>query len=188
MRPVGPRLAGALAAACLWLGCGHDYYRAYTAANPGWSPDYPRDAITVDELLASIYAPPTGRHTTVLVARHRVAAIDTDPWEKVKPRALRDGSFAPEPGRPYLVAADLQCSYLARQYVTDRTGFEHYEPSSVVWYVVKDERLLAYEHTVFEERCRRFTKRRGSLGSIEDFDLRLRKTLFEAGLEQSVPQ
>ncbi len=173
--------AGALALAAALaglLGCAtHDFYREYAEAHPGWSPSYPRDEMSLDELIASIHAPPVGRHTTTLVTHFVLLGLGTDPWETIPLASLREGRFAPDPERLYVVAAEAQCSYVSRHYTQERGAFEQHAISHFVWYAIRDEELLAYEHSVFEERCRRVERSRGRLHRIEGFEEKLRRAL-----------
>jgi hypothetical protein len=163
--------------AAVGLGCGHDFYQAYAEAHPGWSPDFPRDEMPLDELLASIHAPPKGRHTTILVTHLALLGLGTDPWEKIPNEQLRSGSFTPDPERLYVLAAEVQCSYVSHHYTQERDAFEQHALSSFVWYAFRDEQLLGYEHVVFEERCRRVVRKRSNLRQVEGFEEKLRQEL-----------
>ena len=133
----------------------------------------------LDELLASIHAPPKGRHTTILVTHLALLGLGTDPWERIPTAQLRDGSFTPDPERLYVLAAEVQCSYVSRHYTQERDAFEQHALSSFVWYALRNEELLAYEHVVFEERCRKVSRTRGNLSRVEGFEEKLHQALRE---------
>jgi hypothetical protein len=156
-------LAGALFA------CGTDYFQAYSRAHPGWRPDYPRESISVAELFASLHAPTAGRNTLVQVTHARVLALGSTPWETIPARAFRDGAFEAEAGRLYVVAARVECSWSRRGLVYGDHGF--------VWYVVRDDRLLAYRHVDFEEYCHAERSVRGSVHAVEGFEEKLEELM-----------
>ncbi len=133
--------------------------------------------MSLDELVASIHAPPVGRHTTILVTHLALLGLGSDPWESIPIRSLRNGTFTPDPQRLYVLAAETQCSYVSRHYTQERNAFEQHAIPSFVWYAWRDEELLGYRHVVFEERCRRVERNRGNLGQVEGFEEQLRRAL-----------
>lgn len=172
----GARVCAALAA--LLCACAsHDFYRAYREAHPGWEPGFPRASYTLAELLAVIHAPPAGRNTTAVVTHLRVLGLGTDPWEDVPLAALRAGGFTPDPGRLYVVAANAECLWTMQSHSLG--GHSRRTNRSFVWYVLRDDRLLAYDHIAFVERCGISETAKGTLRTLEGFEDRLQELLAE---------
>jgi hypothetical protein len=153
----------------------HDYYRDYRAAHPTWEPSFPRDVVAIDELLAIIHAPPAAPNTTAIVTHLVVLGLGTDPWETISLSEIRSGSFVPEPGRLYVVAARSQCLWSSMHH--SRTGFERREARSFVWYLLRDDRLRAYDHTRFSRRCETEDLVKGSVQRVPGFEETLREHL-----------
>lgn len=150
-----------LAAALLACG-GPSYYEAYRSAHPEWAPEYPREEISVAELFASLHAPLAGRNTLLEVTHARVLALGSAPWETVPGREFQDGAFEADAGRLYVVAARIECHWSRRGLV--------YRDDALVWYVLRDARLLAYRHARFEEYCEVERSVHGGVHAIEGFE------------------
>jgi hypothetical protein len=153
----------------------HDYYRDYRAAHPTWEPSFPRDILAIDELLAIVHAPPVGRNTTAIVTHLAVLGLGTDPWETISLAEIRAGSFVPDPGRLYVVAATAQCLWSSAY--TSSDGDDRRASGSFVWYLLRDDRLLAYDHTEFLERCDTVDRVKGSVQNVPGFEQTLREHL-----------
>jgi hypothetical protein len=153
----------------------YDDYREYRAAHPGWEPTFPRDVVALDELLAIVHAPPEGRNTTAIVTHVVVLGLGTDPWEEISLAEIRSGTFVPVPGRLYVVAARSQCLWSAVHTSTD--GDDRRATGALVWYMLRDDRLLAYEHTRFLERCKTADLAKGSVQSVRGFETTVREHL-----------
>jgi hypothetical protein len=170
-----PHVAVALLAAAAIACASYDDHREYRAAHPGWEPSFPRDLVALDELLAIVHAPPGARSTTAIVTRVVVLGLGTDPWERISLRKIRAGSFVPDPGRLYVVAARLQCLWTAAY--TGTGDDDRRASGALVWYLVRDDRLLAYEHTRFLERCDTRDLVKGSVQTVPGFAQTLREHL-----------
>jgi hypothetical protein len=171
-----PLLLAAIALSGAVTACaGYDDYREYRAAHPGWKPGFPRDRMALDELLAIVHAPPAGRNTTAIVTHLVVLGLGTDPWEEISLGEIRAGSFTPDPGRLYVVAARSQCLWTAIHTGTDRD--DRRATGSFVWYLLRGDRLLAYEHTEFLERCNTRDLEKGGVHHIRGFEQTLRDHL-----------
>jgi hypothetical protein len=155
----------------------YDDYREYSAKHPGWEPGFPRDVVALDELLAIVHAPPAARSTTSIVTRVVVLGLGTEPWEEIPLAEVRAGAFAPDPGRMYVVAARTQCLW-----TTVYTGQDEdvrRASGALVWYLMRDDRLLAYDHAEFLERCATKDLVKGSVQDVPGFQEAIREHLDE---------
>ena len=147
---------------------GPDYYQLYLSEHPTWQPRFPPESISIDELLAVVHAPATARNTVIVVTHARVLGLGTDPWEVTEPSEVRSGSFHPDPRRLYIVAARRECYWSSMH--GSRSGYDRKGWNTFVWYVVRDGRLLAYDHTEFPEHCQPQYETKSGVQAIRGFE------------------
>lgn len=149
-----PRLRISVALGCAaLLGCASGMHEAYSAAHPGWKPDFPRRGVGLEESLASIFAPSEEHRLLTQVQRLRIFDLRPEPWREIALADLEQGRVRPEPDGDYVVVVRIQCSWWTRY----RMAYG----DAVSWYYFVDDALRAYEHTDFEQPCRRIPTIRG---------------------------
>ncbi len=147
---------------------GPDYYQLYQSEHPTWEPRFPRESISIDELLAVVHAPATAPNTVIVVTHVRVVGLGTDPWEVIEPSEVRSGAFRPDPDRLYIIAARRECWWSSLH--GSRSGYDRKGRKTFEWYVVRDGRLVAYDHVEFPERCEQEYDSKGRMQAISGFE------------------
>jgi len=133
-------LAGALALG----GCAGSYFRSYQKAHPDWVFAFPDPGADLEQTVASLYAPaPIG--TQLTIRRLEILRLDTEPWQPIPSDELRSGRYVSTDAADYAVVADFTCQ--------SRVDLQSYHGEKVAWYLLRKNRLLAYDHYEFIEGC-----------------------------------
>ena len=124
--------AGAVLAACA------SGYDAYRAAHPGWDGAFPNPEADLAQTLVALQGP-RGRGYTTTVQAVQVWKLDSGSWTPIEapPQA--------SPRDTYGVVASLQC-------VAD-DGQTRFLASQQNWYLLREDRLVAYDHHRFGTGC-----------------------------------
>jgi hypothetical protein len=150
-------LAVALTLLACVSGCVSSYYAQYQKQNPEWIPAFPDDQANLEETVASIYAPSViGNRVTV--RKLEILRIDTDPWQEIEFSELRSGGFTSADSQGYVVIADLYCR--------GQVELQTYWGEKIVYYLLPENRLQAYDHYQFVEGCTMFNDFRPAKGDV----------------------
>jgi hypothetical protein len=146
-------VAVAIALACQSGG----YYQEYAAAHPGFDPALPREGATLPELLAALHAPAYARTSDVSVAKLWIYRSDEDPWREIPFEAIRRDEAMASAYHDYAVLVAWTCAFEAglQKGDTGRGGF----------YLLPGNRLAAWDHHEFHERCRADNEFRAARGA-----------------------
>jgi hypothetical protein len=148
-------LAGAAASFALACQSG-GYYQEYAAAHPGFDPALPREGATLPELLAALHAPLRARTSEVGLAKLWIFRSDEDPWGEIPFEAIRRDETLASPDHDYAVLVAWTCAFEAglQKGETGRGGFD----------LLPGNRLAAWDHHRFGERCRADNEFRAARG------------------------
>lgn len=142
--PARVRATVALAAALAAIGCAGSYFRAYQEAHPDWVFAFPDPEADLERTVASLYAPPP-IGTQLGIRRLEILRVDTEPWQSIAFDALRSGQYASTDEADYAVVADYTCR--------SRVDLQIYQGEKVGWYLLRGNRLRAWDHYEFIEGC-----------------------------------
>ena len=120
--------------------CAGSYYDQYRQANPDWLPVFPDPGASLEETLASLYAPNPTRANVVL-RKLQIFRTDVDPWQEIAFDSIRKGTYKPSDAADYAVIANFYS--IARIELTRLHG------EKVGWYLLPDNQLASYDHYVF---------------------------------------
>lgn len=130
---------------CLLVaGCGGNYYRIYQKAHPEWVFAFPDPEASLEQTVASLYAPPP-LGTQLSIRRLEILRVDTEPWQPIPFEELRDGRYASMDEADYAVVANYTCR--------GRVDLQVYQGEKVGWYLLRRNRLRAFDHYEFVEAC-----------------------------------
>ncbi len=165
MNRVG-RLAVAVMAG-LVLACQTTYYDEYRAAHPDWEARLPQEGERLEEVLAAIFAPSRFEELKVTVTGLTIRVANEDPWRPVDFEELRGGRFASDDAETYVVFAERVCAATV--------GVDTRFNDQGSYYLLFDNRLLAWDHYAFRPGCiteNRFRAVRPERAEIENLALR----------------
>ena len=133
-----------LACALVLSGCAGNYFRTYQQAHPDWVFAFRDAEANLEQTVASLYAPPPlGTHLTI--RRLEILRLDTEPWQPIPFEELRSGRYASTDEADYAVVADYTCE--------SRVDLRSYHGEKIGWYLLRKNRLLAFDHYEFIEGC-----------------------------------
>ena len=132
--------AGALALS----GCAGNYFRVYQKAHPDWVFVFPDTEANLEQTVASLHAPPP-IGTQLSIRRLEILRVDTEPWQPIPFEELRSGAYASTDEADYAVVANYNCHA--------RMDLQSYQGEKVGWYLLRGNRLRAFDHYEFIEAC-----------------------------------
>ncbi|MFI5315374.1 MAG: hypothetical protein ACHQ6T_06725 [Myxococcota bacterium] len=147
-------------------GCAGGRYEAYRAQQPEWDGAFPTGAADVKRTVAALYAPGRGYAETVT----QLWVWRLPEWAPVDADAILRSAASAAAG-DYAVVASLSCA--------SNDGTTQFMRVSVVWFLLPENRLTAWDHDEFKPGCavtNRFEPARGALVETE------RALLKHAGL------
>ncbi len=125
-------------------GCATNYYDTYKAENPEWSLVFPSTDATLEETVASIYAPPVGAYQRY-VQKLKIFDTSTDPWTEIDVASLESGAYQSDKDGSYAVAAEIGC--------LSNVALERYLGERASWYLLENNKISAFDHYDFTGRC-----------------------------------
>ena len=125
------------------LGCAANPYDTYKAKNPDWYGEAPTVGASLHETLAGLYAPPVAAYTRI-VSKLEVLRFEGGSPVLLSQAQLDQALAADEPG-DYGVIATLFCQ--------SEVDLKRYAGEKVAWYLLVGNRLVAYDHFDFVDRC-----------------------------------
>jgi hypothetical protein len=138
------RLVLALSLALVLLACAGSYFRDYQKAHPNWDFAFPDEDANLEQTVASLYAPlPLG--TQLSIRRLEILRVDQEPWQPIAFEELRSGAYTSTDDADYAVVANYHC--------TSRVDLQKYMGEKVGWYLLRKNRLRAFDHYEFVEAC-----------------------------------
>ena len=140
------RIAGLLlsAAALLAGACAGNYFRSYQKAHPNWVFAFPDNEANLEQTVASLYAPPP-IGTQLSIRRLEILRVDVEPWQPIAFEELESARFVSDDGADYAVVADFTCA--------SSVDLKRYQGEKVGWYLLRKNRLRAFDHYEFIEGC-----------------------------------
>jgi len=124
--------------------CAGNYFRAYQKAHPDWVFVFPDQDASLEQTVASLYAPPP-IGTQLSIRRLEILRVDTEPWQPIAFEELRSGRYASTDEADYAVVANYTCRA--------RVDLQSYYGEKVGWYLLRKNRLRAFDHYEFIEAC-----------------------------------
>jgi hypothetical protein len=124
--------------------CSSNYFRSYQKAHPDWVFAFPDNEANLEQTVASLYAP-TPLGTQLSIRRLDLLRVDSEPWQPIPFEQLRSGSYVSSDEADYAVVADFTCS--------SRVDLQQYQGEKVGWYLLRKNRLRAFDHYEFVEAC-----------------------------------
>jgi hypothetical protein len=121
--------------------CAGGAYSSYRAEHAEWSGAFPSADADVQQTIAAVSAPAHGYQRTVL--QLLVWRIEGARWTEVPSEEIA-GAQAP-PSGDFAVAATIQCGF--------DDGQARFYRGAQVWYLLLDDRLVAYDHYDFVPGC-----------------------------------
>ena len=128
----------------LAIGCAGNYYGRYKAANPDWDGVFPARGGSLAETLAGLYAPPVAAYSR-FVTKLDVVRIGADGSGVLMTQAEIDRAIESGEKADFGVVATLGCLSEVDQ--------KRYKGEKVAWYLLPGNRLGAYDHYDFVDRC-----------------------------------
>jgi hypothetical protein len=127
------------------LACQGSYYEAYRARHPGWAAELPRPGSALEEVLASLYAPPAVEGIRVEVEQLAIHRADVEPWREISFERIRSGRFESDAAATYAVTAVRGCR------ATE--GLREVRMQRVAYYLLPGNRLQSFDHYEFRPGC-----------------------------------
>ena len=127
----------------LALGCAANPYDTYKAKNPDWYGEAPTAGASLHETLAGLYAPPVAGYSR-FVSKLDVLRFDGG-RAVVLTQAQLDEALATDAAGDYGIVATLGC--------LSEVDLQRYHGEKVAWYLLPGNRLAAYDHFDFVDRC-----------------------------------
>ncbi len=124
--------------------CAGNYFRTYQKAHPEWVFAFPDAEANLEQTVASLYAPPP-IGTQLSIRRLEILRVDSEPWQPIAFDALRSGQLVSSDEADYAVVANFTC--------TARLDLQRYGGEKVGWYLLRKNRLRAFDHYEFVEAC-----------------------------------
>jgi hypothetical protein len=165
-----PDRAAWVAVVALLAACSPSYYELYRSRHPDWTGAFPVPGISLTETIAALHAPADGDYQ-VTVSKLWIFRTDTRLWIPIRSGDSRTRKIAPEETASYAVAAEVWCF--------SRVGSERYEGRHVSWYLLPGNRLAAWDHYEFGERCALTDHYRPASGANLETELALRRDVTE---------
>jgi hypothetical protein len=162
------------------LACQTGYYQEYLAAHPGFDPTLPREGVTLPELLAALHAPQRARTSGVGIAKLWIYRADADPWEEIPLQAIRRGEVSPSDAHDYAVLVAWTCHFEA--------GLQKGETGRGGFYLLPKDRLAAWDHHEFRDRCRVDNEFRAARGALIETERQATQRLTALGVRYSLVQ
>ena len=131
-------------AALLASACAGNYFRSYQKTHPDWVFAFPDTEANLEQTVASLYAPPP-IGTQLSIRRLEILRVDREPWQPIAFDELKSGRFVSSDEMDYAVVADFTCS--------SRVDLQRYEGEKIGWYLLRRNRLRAFDHYEFVEGC-----------------------------------
>jgi hypothetical protein len=141
---LSPRIVLALVVVLALPACSGNYFRAYQDAHPDWVFVFPDKDANLEQTVASLYAPPP-IGTQLSIRRLELLRVDTEPWQPIAFEDLRSGAYVSTDEADYAVMADFHC--------IGRVDLQTYRGEKVAWYLLRKNRLRAFDHYEFVEAC-----------------------------------
>jgi hypothetical protein len=133
-----------LSVAIVLPACSGSYFRAYQEAHPDWEFVFPDQDANLEQTVASLYAPPP-LGTQLSIRRLEILRVDQEPWQPIPFEELRSGAYASTDDADYAVVANYHC--------IGRVDLQKYQGEKVGWYLLRKNRLRAFDHYEFVEAC-----------------------------------
>lgn len=127
----------------LALGCAANPYDTYKAKNPGWYGEAPTAGASLHETLAGLYAPPVAGYSRLL-PKVDVLSL-SDGGATLLTREELDEVLATDAPGDYGVVATVHC--------LSEVDMKRYHGEKIAWYLLEENRLVAYHHFDFVDRC-----------------------------------
>lgn len=125
------------------LGCAANPYDTYKAKNPDWYGEAPTAGAPLHETLAGLYAPPVASYSRTLQKVDVLRLADGNATLLGK-EELDEVLAADAPG-DYGVVATVRC--------LSEVDMKRYYGEKVAWYLLEGNRLVAWHHFDFVDRC-----------------------------------
>jgi hypothetical protein len=138
------RLALSLCLALVLPACAGSYFRDYQQAHPDWVFVFPDQDANLEQTVASLYAPPP-LGVQLSIRRLEILRVDTEPWQPIAFEALRSGGYVSSDDADYAVIAEFNCR--------GRVDLQTYYGEKVGSYLLRRNRLRAFDHYEFVEAC-----------------------------------
>lgn len=129
-------IAGSLACAT------KNFYEEYKRAHPDWDESMVMKEMSLQETLASIYAPGSDGNR-IVVQKLLILRTDVDPWQEIDPEAVRRGE----------IAADGSYAVAATRYCRSKTDIEIVALQVREWALLPRNSLAAFDFHGLELRC-----------------------------------
>jgi hypothetical protein len=142
--PLSTRLVLSLVLALGLPACAGNYFRAYQKAHPDWVFVFPDQDTNLEQTVASLYAPPP-LGTQLSIRRLEILRVDAEPWQPIPFEELRSGGYVSTDDADYAVVANVSC--------VGRVDLQSYRGEKVAWYLLRKNRLRAFDHYEFAEAC-----------------------------------
>jgi hypothetical protein len=130
------------------VACAANPYDTYKAKNPDWHGEAPTAGASLHETLAGLYAPPVAAYNRF------VSKLDVLRLEDGKATLLTEAELeavleSDAPG-DYGLVATLVC--------LSEVDLQRYHGEKVAWYLFAENRLVAFDHFDFMDRCAFFNQ------------------------------
>lgn len=116
------------------------YYERYRATHPEFVAALPSKGMTLEEVVASVYAPPDGMYNPS-VQKLEILRLGAEAVEKIPFAELESRAFESTEAEHYGVIAYVYC----------QTQYGYNEKTS--WYLLESNSLLAWDHFDYADRC-----------------------------------
>lgn len=160
------------------LACASNPYDTYKAKNPDWYGEAPTAGASLHETLAGLYAPPVASYSR-FVQKVDVLRL-ADGGATLLGKAELDEVLATDAPGDYGVVATLRC--------LSEVDMKRYEGEKVAWYLLEGNRLVAYDHFDFVDRCtgrNAFQPASGDRVALERIVLAHRDASFPRSMEHT---
>jgi hypothetical protein len=125
------------------LGCAANPYDSYKAKNPDWYGEAPTAGASLHETLAGLYAPPVAAYSRT-VQKLDVLRLEAGVARKLGDAELDEALATDAPG-DYGVVATVSC--------LSEVDMQRYYGEKVAWYLLQGNRLVAWDHFEYVDRC-----------------------------------
>ena len=127
----------------LALACAGSPYDTYKARNPDWRGEAPTAGASLHETLAGLYAPPVAGYSR-FISKLDVLRL-ADGKATLLSEAELDAALESDAPGDYGVVATLGC--------LSKVDLQRYRGEKVAWYLLAGNRLVAFDHFDFVDRC-----------------------------------
>jgi len=125
------------------VACAANPYDTYKARNPDWHGEAPTAGASLHETLAGLYAPPVAGYSR-FVSKLDVLRL-ADGKAILLSEAELDAALESDAPGDYGVVATLGC--------LSKVDLQRYHGEKVAWYLLAGNRLVAFDHFDFVDRC-----------------------------------